>query len=56
MEVVEDRGALAFTGASHEVWSQGLPLRVNELIAHLHGNNEEFFRSRLATQEKNSVK
>lgn len=37
LEVVEDRGALGFTGAS-DAWSEGFPFRVNELIAHLHEN------------------
>lgn len=35
LEVVEEMGALVFTGAS-EACSEGLPLRVKELIAHLH--------------------
>lgn len=38
-EVVEDRGALVFTGASGAC-SEGLPLRVKELIAHLDSDYE----------------
>ena len=43
-EVVEDRGALVFTGASGAC-SEGLPLRVKELIAHLHSNCEFQFNT-----------
>lgn len=39
LEVVELRGAPEFAGASGAC-SEGLPLRVKELMAHLHGKND----------------